>query len=174
MPKKNVRYRHNDLRLELIQAILDYRSEALMAATIAGCAIIAHADGEAAPAERRRMLEIMRAEPLLSVFPRDNVLAEFEAHDRTFNDDPVTARAAALDQVRPMASHPRLARIVLKACVAIAHADEFVHRREVEAIILICRALALPPEDSGAWRWLPGPDDRGGRPAQPASAQMAS
>ena len=65
MPKKHMRDRCEAARLELIE----HRGEVLMETTVAGCALIAHADGEVAPAETQRMLAIMRTDPRLSMFP---------------------------------------------------------------------------------------------------------
>lgn len=150
MPKKHTRDRCEAARLELIEALIEYRGEALMEATIAGCALVAHADGEVVPAEMRRMLADMRTDPLLSMFPRDTVVAEFEAHGRALALHPAQARAQALRQIKAAALQPRLARVVLNACLAVTRADDLVHPSEVEQVRLVRDALGLAPDPGGA------------------------
>lgn len=167
MPKKHTRDRCEAARLELIEALIEHRGEALMEATVAGCALIAHADGEVAPAETQRMLAIMRTDPLLSMFPRNTVVAEFEAHGRAFALHPMQGRAQALRQVGAAALQPRLARVVLNACLAVTHADDLVHPREVEQVKLVRDALGLA-SDPGA------PPARTGRRSKPPAMQASA
>ena len=150
MPNKHTRHRYEAARLELLEALIEYRGETLMEATVAGCALIAHADGSVVPAETQHMLAVMRTDPLLSMFPRDTVLAEFEAHGRAFALDPEQGREQALRRIGSMASQPRLARVVLHACLAVTRADDLVHPREVEQVRLVRDALGLPSDSGGS------------------------
>lgn len=150
MARKHTSERCAAARLELLEALIEDRGALLMEATAAGCAIVAHADGEVVPAETRRLLSVMRTDPLLSMFPQDAVLAEFAGHARALVHDLQRGRANALLQIMPLASHPRLARVVLEACLAVTRADGLVHPREVEAVRLVRDALGLSPEPGGA------------------------
>ena len=150
MPNKYTRDRYEAARLELLEALIEYRGETLREATVAGCALIAHADGTVVPAEKQRMLAVMRADPLLSMFPHDTVLAEFEAHGRALALDPARGQALALRQIEAMAPQTRLARVVLNACLAVTRADGHVHPREVEQVRLVRDALGLAPETGGS------------------------
>lgn len=149
MPKRDTRDRHEASRLELLEALIEYRGKALMEATIASCALIANADGEVTLVEARRMLAIMRTDPLLSMFPRNTVILEFEAHGRALALDPVQGRAQALWQITAAALQPRLARVVLNACLAVTRADGLVHPREVEQTKLVRDALGLAADPEG-------------------------
>lgn len=149
MPKKQTRERYEAARLDLLEALIEYRGEMLMEATVAGCALIAHADGEVVPAETQRMFAIMRTDPLLSMFPRDAVLAEFEAHRHALVLDPEQGRAQALRRIEAMASQPRLARVVLNACLAVSRADDSIHPREIEQVRMVRDALGLAAGPEG-------------------------
>lgn len=150
MSKRYTHARHTAARLELLAALIECHGERLLEATAAGCAIVAHADGEAVPAEAQRLLDVARTDPLLSMFVREAVLAEFASHARAFALDPERARADALRRVAPLAARPRLARAVLDACLAVTRADGLVHPREVEAVRLVRDALGLAPDPGGA------------------------
>lgn len=153
------------LRAELSAELTEYRGRMLMEATIAACAIVAHADGSVAPAERIRMMELMRAHPLLALFPRDEVIHEFTRHTYNFVEDPTEAMHHAIRQVMQVAGRKRLARVVLDACLVITAADGRVDPREIEAVRLIREALDLPPDPNGA--------PAGTRPSPVAPAEAA-
>lgn len=130
-------------RAEVHDALLDLHSLILMDAVIAACAIVAHADGDVAPAERARATSVMRGDPLLSMFPRSEVRAAFDAHASAFNDDPAEAIEAALRMIMPLAGRRHDARVVLGACLLITTADGRIDRRELDAIGLVREALDL-------------------------------
>lgn len=150
MSKTHTRARDTAVRLELLAALLECHGERLLEATAAGCAIVAHADGEAVPAEAQRLLDVARTDPLLSMFVHEAVLAEFAGHAHAFALDPDRARADALRRIVPLAARPRLARAVLEACLSVTRADGLVHPREVEAVRLVRDALGLAPDPGGA------------------------
>lgn len=145
---KNSRNRHKPTRLDLLEALIEHRGEMLMEALVAGCAVVAHGDGEAVPAERQRVFAQLRSHILLSLFPHDRVAAEFDNHARAFSRGPAQARAGALRLVAPLAPHPRLARVVLQACLDVVFADGVVHPGEVEAVGAVRDALGLGPDPS--------------------------
>ncbi len=146
MPNKYSRHRHAAIRLELLSALIEYRSGRLMEATVAGCAVVAHADGEVSPQELAEMFLVMRTDPLMSMFPRDSIVSEFDTHVWAWQENARTARNEALKQVSLLAPQPRLGRIVIQACINVTQADGRVHPGEIEAIAQVRDALGLDPE----------------------------
>ncbi|HQT76855.1 MAG: hypothetical protein B7Z80_24120 [Rhodospirillales bacterium 20-64-7] len=145
---------------EGLEAMFGNRCELLMDATIAGCAIVAHADGRLDLVEIRRMFIGMREHPMLASLSRETIAAEFEAHRSAFAVYPSDARVNALRLVRPLSQYPRLGQWALDVCTDVARADHQLHPTEIDAIFLLRRTLGLPPEGTGAPatpgpRWTP-------------------
>jgi tellurite resistance protein TerB len=143
------RDRHAALRADLLVALMQLRSEALLNATVAACALVAHADGEVAPTERQRVLALMRTDPLLSMFAQEVVQRAFAAQECAFERDPEAAKAAALRQIAPLAERPRHARVVFDACRVMTAADTQVHPTEEEALRRIGATLGLADTVAG-------------------------
>jgi tellurite resistance protein TerB len=141
------RRRSDYTREELLSAMIEYRSSELMEATIAACAIIAHADGEVAPLERARMMQLMRSDALLAMFPRDIVVHEFDLHTRAFDADYGNAVQEALRPILALAGRKQHAEVVMNACLLITAADGRVDPREIDAIGLVRDALNMKPGD---------------------------
>ena len=144
--------RHEAVRTELLAVPWQRRNEALLEAMVAGCAIIAYADGEAVPAEREKALALIHGAPLLSVFSPEAVLRAFKAHEHAFRDDAPAARVAALRLVEPLAREPEHARTVLNACLTLTGADNRMTPREITAIKQVRDALGLSPGHRGRGR----------------------
>jgi tellurite resistance protein len=115
--------------------------EDLMEAMIAACAIIAHADGSVAAAERRRVLQLMRALPEFSGFPSAAVAEEFASHERAFAYDAVAARDKALIALATLRPHIQQTRMLLSACVQVLEADGVHHPQEYAELHAIGKAL---------------------------------
>jgi tellurite resistance protein TerB len=146
MPNKYSRDRYATIRLELLSSLIEYRGAKLMEATVAGCAVVALADGEVSPQETARMLSVMGTDPLMSMFPRDSIASEFDTYVWAWQENARVARDAALQQIGLLALQPRLGRIVMQACIDVTQADGQVHPRELEAIAQVREALGLDPE----------------------------
>ena len=145
MPRTLTQKLHETARTELLTALRQDRSEALLGAMVAGCAIIAYADGEAVSAERDKAFMLIQGNPLLFMFSPDAVLRAFRTHERAFREDAPAARVAALRLVEPLACEPEHARKVLNACLMLTGADGRMHPREITAIKQVRDALGLSP-----------------------------
>ena len=73
-----------------------------MEATIAAAMIIAHADGEADLTERRRIISLFRANPLLQGFSADDMAREMFRTVRHLNSTSERAVSCAFQIVRPI------------------------------------------------------------------------
>ena len=142
-PRRNL----NLDRAEVMDALIELRGTSLMDATVAACAIIAHADGDVSPSERARVLTMMKADRLLSMFADDEVRATFDAHESAFADDPRYAMENALLAIIPVAGRKREAHVVLQACLLITAADGRIDPRELDAIGLVRESLGLLAND---------------------------
>lgn len=120
-----------------------YRGSQFMEALVAAYSIVAHADGEVAPAERRRLMMIARQEPLLAPFSRDEVAEEFAIHEANFDFDKEVASEIAVEKLAPMREHPREARAIVEAARAAIPADGVAHPAEFRALAKVKLILRL-------------------------------
>lgn len=158
MPRSNVRYHlAASVRHAVGEHMVEQRAEKLAHALAAACALVAHADGQAVPAEARRMLAVMRTSPLLSAVPADEALALFVEYVRAFGVNPLRARTRALRRIRRLAEEPRQARLVLNACLLVSQADGVVQPAEMAAVRLVREALGLGPDPGAVPVALPPP-----------------
>ena len=108
--------------------------EDLMDATIAACALVAHADGSIDPRERRRVLQLMRALPVFEGFSKAVVTSEFARQERAFEYDPSDARNMALASVAVLGATPSIARLILSSCQHVLEADGIRHPAEYNVL----------------------------------------
>ena len=114
-----------------------------MEAVVAAYAIIAHADGEIALAERRRLMTIARNEPRLAPFSHEDVAQEFAMHEANYRLDNEVANVMALEKITPMRARRRSARAFVHACREAIVADGIIHPAEMRALAKIKQALGL-------------------------------
>ena len=122
------------------------RSTHLMEAMIAAYALMAHADGEAAASERRRMLAILRENRALSIFSREELVREMAEHEANFRYDPEVAQEIAREKLALVSGEPRSIRIVIEACRELIPADGIAHPSEYRVLATI-KALIGATDD---------------------------
>ena len=128
-----------ELRAKLSR--LDVTSEAeiaglepFMEATIAAAMIIAHADGEADRSERRRVVSLFRANPLLRGFSGDDIAREIASHAQSFELDHRAAVGRARAQIVTADLSNEQFRALLNVCVSVLEADGVRHPAELDAL----------------------------------------
>jgi len=134
---------------EFAEEISASRDEELIEGIIAGCALVAYADGWVADEERRRMLGLIRGFEPIAVFGLDNTLASFDALTNRFMRNYEEAEGDALIAVAGLRGKQRYPTLLVKTCCAIAAADGGFDDPERLAVIRICRVLGLDPAKFG-------------------------
>jgi tellurite resistance protein TerB len=117
--------------------------EELMEAMIAGCALIAHADGSVVDSERQRVVRLMRRIPDFYGFPSEAVAHEFDLHERAFTDDPVVARQKALELLERLRPHSAEVRLLLAACMQVLESDGIHHPAEYTELQAVSKVLGV-------------------------------
>ena len=117
------------------------RQNELLDATVAACAIMAYADGNADEQERKRLLGLMRRIPLLEGFSRDDLADEFSMHERAFAIDHDAAMQKALESIAALRPNADESRALIKSCEEIMRADGVAHPLEHVALRSIMGAL---------------------------------
>jgi tellurite resistance protein len=106
------------------------RSADLMEAMVAAYALMAHADGEVAGAERQRAFALLRQNPAMTVFSREEIAAEMAEHEANFRLDPEVAQEIAREKVVRIVHERQASSAVISACREIIPADGVAHPAE--------------------------------------------
>ena len=113
-------------------------SEIFLKALVAGYALMAHADGELASAERRRLFAIVRDTPAFEIFSSDDV-----AEEANYRHDPEHAERLAWNRLDPVAGQRRAAHVLLAACRELIPADGVAHPAEYRTLAAIKSRLGI-------------------------------
>lgn len=108
--------------------------ESFMEATIAAAMIIAHADGEADAAERRRIISLFRANPLLQRFAAEDIAREIATHAEAYDRDHQSAFAHARAQIVVTDLSREQFGALMYVCVSVLEADGVRHPAEERAL----------------------------------------
>lgn len=134
---------------ELNDEILHAENEHLMEGIVAGCAIVAYADGWVTDEEHDRMLSLIRGFEPIATFGLVDVIATFETRTRQFAADQKTGEAAALAAVARVKGAGHYPALLVETCCAIAAADGGFDAEERTAVIRICQVLGLEQTEFG-------------------------
>ncbi|WP_051651082.1 tellurite resistance TerB family protein [Brevundimonas bacteroides] len=116
-----------------------------MDAIVAACALVAQADGWVTPDERRRMIDRMRASPVIAFFGADEIAVLFEALNFRFDRDPDDGEATAEAAVCRLRGNVRAAQALVETACAVAEADGGFDAEERAVILRLCQLLDLNP-----------------------------
>lgn len=125
------------------------QNEHLMEGIVAGCALVAYADGWVTEAEHDRMLGLIRGFEPIAAFGLDDVIATFEAMTKQFADDQKAGEQVALEAVAKIKGAQQYPTLLVETCCAIADADGGFDAEERVAAVHICETLGLNPDDFG-------------------------
>ena len=117
------------------------RSEFLRATT-AACVMMARADGNIVPAERRNLLRLTRANGDLACFSPEEVSRELLFHELSFALDSESTYQTAVATIKPIAPHRADALYLVDACRAMILADGIAETTEFEELNRIRTILA--------------------------------
>jgi stress response protein SCP2/tellurite resistance protein len=124
-----------------------FKSQDVLEAIVAACALVAMADGRLDPAERQKMLEFVNQSDELRVFDTQKVIQQFNLYVQKIERDPSIGRAEAFRALGRIRTKPEIARLVARYCIAIGFADGHFDPNEQQAVSDICRELGLNPAE---------------------------
>ncbi|MEE4379078.1 MAG: tellurite resistance TerB family protein [Candidatus Competibacteraceae bacterium] len=123
------------------------RNKSFMEGVVAGCALVAYADGVVKPEEKQKMMGFLRTSEALSVFSTDEVINTFEKFAKNFDFDLAVGEANALQAVGKLKSKESEARLMVRVCCAIGAADGDFDESEKAAVRKVCQELGLSFKD---------------------------
>ncbi|WP_420490549.1 TerD family protein [Neobacillus drentensis] len=124
-----------------------YKSQDVLEAVVAACALVAMADGYLDASERQKMMEFVHQSEELRVFDTNKVIQKFNLFVSRIENDRMMGRAEAFRALGKIRTKPEIARLVARYCIAIGYADGNFDNNEKQMVSDICRELGLNPAE---------------------------
>lgn len=136
-----------EARSKLTAEVSKFRNRSFMEAVVAGCALVAAADGKIASEEKQKMAGYIRNADELKHFAMTDVIAFFEKIVGNFDFDAAIGKAEALKVIGRIRGNEEQARILVRVICAIGASDGNFDASERAVAREICLELDLKPGD---------------------------
>ena len=134
------------MQSSLAQEMGRFRNQALMEAVLAGCALVAAADGSISKSEKEKMLGFARNSEALKSFDQNAIIDTFQKYIGKIEFDLAIGKIEALRVISKI-KKPEEARLLVRVCCAIGSADGQFDDDERKVVREICQELGLNPGD---------------------------
>ncbi|WP_091167655.1 tellurite resistance TerB family protein [Paenibacillus sp. 1_12] len=139
----------NKGKSSLQDSVKKYKNKDLLEAIVAGCAVVASADGNISAAEKQKMAGYLNHSEELKVYNMSDVIDRFNHYAANMDFDVTIGKQEALRVIAPFSSKPEVGRVIVGVCCAIGAADGDFDETEKNAVRDICKALGLSPGEFG-------------------------
>jgi len=137
----------NDVSKTLKDEVSKIRNQTFLEGVVAGCTLVAYADGVVKPEEKQKMLGFMRSNDIMAVFKTEDIITLFEKYSSRFEFDPQIGEMDTLAAIGKLRDKPDQARLLVRVSCAIAGSDGDFDESEKQAVRKICLELGLSPAD---------------------------
>lgn len=134
-------------RDKLVAEVNKFKNREFMEAVVAGCALVAAADGDISSEEKKKMIGFIQNSDELKVFELTQVIDTFNKICGKFEFDASIGQAEALKLVGALRKNPDAARLMVRVCCAVGSADGSFDVSEKAVVSQICKELGLNPAD---------------------------
>ena len=134
-------------RQGLLNEVNKYKNREFMEAVVAGCAIVAAADGDISGSEKQKMIGFMQNSDELKVFKVEDIITFFGQVAGKFEFDREIGRAEALKVIGRLKKNESAARIMVRVCCVVGGSDGTFDDAEKKAVRSICAELGLNPAE---------------------------
>lgn len=142
-----LKQRYSEVTANLKTEVSKFKNKSFLEAVVAGCVLVAHADGVVKPEEKQKMMGFLRNSDVLSVFDAQEIIAIFDKYSKQFEFDYQIGQASALQVVSKLKGKEAEARLMVRVCCAIGAADGNFDAQEKAVVTKICAELGLNPKD---------------------------
>ncbi|MBZ4193297.1 MAG: tellurite resistance TerB family protein [Candidatus Contendobacter sp.] len=142
-----LKQRFDEVSTSLKGEVTKIRNKGFLESVVAGCVLVAHADGVAKPEEKQKMMGFLRNSEVLSVFSTEEVITIFDKYARQFEFDHQIGQASALQAVAKIKGDETEAKLMVRVCCAIGAADGNFDDQEKAIVRKICAELGLNPKE---------------------------
>jgi tellurite resistance protein TerB len=132
---------------ELKTEALKYKNKDFLNAAMAGCALVAMADGSVSAEEKQKMIRFIESNDALSVFTTSDVIKAFQEFVGQLEFDKDIGEAKAYQALLKMKSNEGAARLLVRMVIAVAASDGNFDAQEQAVAGKIIRELGLSPSE---------------------------
>lgn len=122
-----------------------FKNKDLMDAIVAGCAVVAAADGKIDASEKQKMSGYLGRSEELKVFNMTDVIDRFNHFAGNMEWDAMVGKQEALRAIAKFKGKHEVGRIIVGVCSAIGAADGDFDDKEKAVVRDICNVLDLSP-----------------------------
>lgn len=131
------------------ESIMKVTNKQFMQAIVAGCALIAAADGNLELAEKEKMAGFIKDSSIMSLYDMSEVLGEFNKYAQVVITDYNSGKKECVDTISKIKDNKEETTQVVRFCSIIASADGKVSEREEAIIKELAVILGLDPKEFG-------------------------
>jgi tellurite resistance protein TerB len=137
----------NSTKQGLEDQVKRFKNKDFMDAVVAGCALVAFADGTIDASEKNKMAGYINLSQELKVFDMTVVIERFNHYVNNFEFSPEIGKQEALKAIAKFKSKPEIGRVIVGVCSAIGSADGNFDDQERRVVAEICTVLGLNPSE---------------------------
>jgi len=141
--KENVQAARDKIKSEVAK----YKNREFMEAVIAGCAMVAAADGTISSDEKQKMAKFIERSEELSVFDMGEMIEIFNKVAEGYEFDGAIGKIEAMKKVGKLRGKEDAARTMIRVCCAIGAADGDFDADERKIVAEMCNELGLNPSE---------------------------
>ncbi|MCD1261468.1 tellurite resistance TerB family protein [Paenibacillus athensensis] len=133
----------------LTDQVKKYKNKDFLDAVVAGCAVVAAADGSIDSSEKQKMAGYISRSEELKVFGISDAIARFNHFAGNYEFDAIIGKQEALKTIGKFNGKPDMGRVIVGVCCAVGAADGDFDPKEQAVVREICGALGLNPGEFG-------------------------
>ena len=134
-------------RDKLATEVTKFKNREFLDAVVAGCALVAAADGDISASEKLKMTGFIQNSQELKAFDPEDVLKSFQTICSKIEFDFQIGQAEALKTIAKIKKKEGAARLLIRVCCAIGGADGHFDDAERAMCRIICIELGLNSAD---------------------------
>ena len=131
------------------ESIMKVTNKEFMEAIVAGCALIAAADGHLELSEKEKMVEFIKGSTIMSLYNTSEVVGEFNKYADVVIADYNVGKKDCIDAILKVRYSKEETTQVVRFCSIIAAADGSVSEKEEAIIKELAVTLELDPKEFG-------------------------
>jgi tellurite resistance protein TerB len=139
----------SNTKSSLKDGVKRFKNKELMDAIVAGCAIVAAADGSIDASEKQKMSGFLGRSEELKVFNMSDVIDRFNHFVGNLEFDILVGKQEALRAIAKFKGKHEIGRIIVGVCCAVGSADGNFDDKEKSIVRDICNVLDLTPGEFG-------------------------